>query len=169
MDTPRDFEDGLGTGIAMMEVDQRESVFGWVRALAPARRPTRSHRVLLWVAVIAALSLIDLGLTMIYIMEIGLIEDNPIARMMIQMGGPWLLVAWKVATAGFACSVLIAAREHRVAEVGAVFGMIVMVWLTMHWIAYIEMSARLTCAASEMDRLGQGHWVSVSAGDANGT
>ena len=131
--------------------------------------PSRSLRVSALVAAILALSLVDLILTLTYIMEIGMIEDNPIARVIISTGGPALLIAWKILTVGFASTVLLLARKRHITEVAAIFGMLVMVWLTIHWVQYIEASAKLTCATQEMDRLGQGHWVSAADTDLSGT
>ncbi|HZW11034.1 MAG TPA: DUF5658 family protein [Phycisphaerales bacterium] len=130
------------------------------------RLPRRSVRVVGLVGIILALSLMDLMLTLTYVMEIGLIEDNPLARRVMQAGGPGLLIAWKLLSVGFAGWVLLRYRSRGVAELAAVFSAGVMVWLTARWVGYIETSALLTPALAEMEIHGQGHWVTLSEADA---
>lgn len=115
-------------------------------------------------AIVLTLSLIDLVLTLTYVMEIGLIEDNPLAREIIRIGGPALLIAWKLATTGFACGVLLAVRRRGIAEAAAVLCTLVMIWLTARWVGYIEASAELSSAVHEMETLGQGGWVTAAKG-----
>jgi hypothetical protein len=131
---------------------------------AVLRIPGRPLRVAMLVAAVAVLSLVDLVLTLTFILEIGLIEDNPIARALLGWGGPAMLVVWKVITAGFATTVLFWARRHAIAEVAAIFGAIVMIWLTARWVQYIETSAQLSSAVHEMEALGQGGWVTHDKG-----
>jgi hypothetical protein len=114
------------------------------------------------VGIILVLSLADLLLTLTYVLHIGLIEDNPLARRVIETGGPALLIFWKLASVGFAAGVLLRFRTRRVAEIGAVLCAVVMVWLTTRWVQYIEMSPELTPALADMDRIGGGHWVTLA-------
>ncbi|MBK7403295.1 MAG: hypothetical protein IPJ41_01345 [Phycisphaerales bacterium] len=126
------------------------------------RLPRRSLRVAGLVGIVLVLSLVDLLLTLIYATQIGLIEDNPLARAIMHLGGPWLVIAWKVLTVGFAAGVLIRFRRRGVAEIAAVVCAAVMTWLTVHWFAYIDTSAQLTAALHEMEFYGQGHWVTMA-------
>lgn len=129
------------------------------------RLPRRSLRVAALVGIILVLSLTDLLLTLTYVTEVGLIEDNPVARGVMRTGGAGLLVFWKLLSVGFAAGVLLRFRKRGVAELAAVFSAGVMVWLTARWVDYIETSAMLTPALAEMEVHGQGHWVTLSEAD----
>lgn len=125
------------------------------------RLPRRSVRVAALVGVILILSLADLALTLTYVLHVGLIEDNPLARVVMQGGGPRALIAWKLLSIALAAAILLRFRGRGVAEAGAIFSAIVMVWLTARWVQYIDTSAELTPALAEMDLYGQGHWVTL--------
>ena len=112
--------------------------------------------------VILVLSIADLVLTLIYVMEIGLIEDNPIARLVLETGGPLLLVLAKLGSVGFTIGVLSWARKRGIAELAAVFGLIVMIWVTARWVGYIEASSQLTASLEEMEYHSQGAWMTMA-------
>ncbi len=126
------------------------------------RLPARAVRVVFMLAVIVVLSLLDLLLTLIYVTEIGLIEDNPMARLVLETGGPRLLVAAKVASVGFCVGVLFWARRRGFAEVAAVFGMVVLIWLTIRWMSYMRVFSGLTASMEEFEHHGQGAWVTLA-------
>ncbi len=112
--------------------------------------------------VILVLSIADLVLTLTYVMEIGLIEDNPIARLVLQTGGPVLLVVAKLSSVGFTIGVLFWARKRGIAEVAAVIGAVVMIWVTGRWVGYIEASVHLTATIEEMEHHSQGAWMMLA-------
>lgn len=126
------------------------------------RLPRRSLRVAGLVGVVLVLSLVDLLLTLIYATQIGLIEDNPLARAIMRSGGTGLVTLWKVLTVGFTAFVLLRFRRRGIAEAAAVVCALVMTWLTIHWFQYIETSAELTSALHDMDFYGQGHWITLA-------
>ena len=112
--------------------------------------------------VILVLSLADLMLTLIYVMEIGLIEDNPLARLVLRAGGPGGLVAAKLASVGFAIGVLFWVRTRGIAEVAAIVGAVVMIWVTARWVGYIEASAHLNATVEELEHHSQGAWMMLA-------
>lgn len=126
--------------------------------------PRRSVRVAAMVAAVLALSLGDLALTLTYVLQVGLIEDNPIARGVLAAAGPAGLVAWKLLTLGLACGVLLGARRTRAGEYGAAIALAVMVWLTWRWVAYIETSAHFSGALCIVEDLSDGAWVTAEPG-----
>lgn len=126
------------------------------------RLPRRSARVAVLLGIILVLSLADLVLTLTYVMEIGLIEDNPIARLVLRTGGPWMLIAAKLASVGFTLGVLFWARKRGIAEVAAVVGTIVMIWVTLRWVGYIDASAQLSASLEDMEHHSQGAWVTMT-------
>lgn len=113
-----------------------------------ARR--RSWRVLLAVGVIAAISLADLYLTLLYVRTIGFAEGNPLARWVMQFNCPWVLGVWKVLLVGLTCSIFIYCRHRRFAECGAWFGVAVMVWLAGQWSSYAAAAPALTPVMHEV-------------------
>ena len=123
--------------------------------------PRRSARVVGLLGIVAALSLADLALTLTYVMEIGLIEDNPIARLVLRTGGPGLLVAAKLVSLAFAIGVIFWARKRGIAEVAAIIGAVVMGWVTVRWVGYIDASAHLNASVEELEVHGGDAWVTV--------
>ncbi|MFG0260432.1 MAG: DUF5658 family protein [Phycisphaerales bacterium JB041] len=118
-------------------------------------------------AIIVVLSLLDLLLTLIHVTEIGLIEDNPVARFVLATGGPRLLIAAKLASVGFCTGVLFWARRRGFAELAAVFGAVVLVWLTIRWGSYIQVFAGVSASMEELEHHGQGAWVTLAEVPAN--
>jgi len=139
------------------------AAFGLLSAITHSL-PRRSARVVVLLGVIVALSLADLALTMTHVMEIGLIEDNPIARLVLRTGGPGLLVAAKLASLAFAVGVICWARKRGIAEVAAVIGAVVMVWVTVRWVGYIDASAHLSASVEELEAHGGGAWMTAEVG-----
>lgn len=129
---------------------------------AAQRLPGRSARVVALLGIILSLSLADLALTLTYVTEIGLIEDNPVARMVLHAGGPGLLIAAKLGSVGFATAVLFWARRRAFAEGAALFGALVMIWLMARWIGYIDTSAELTASIEEWEHHSQGAWMTTA-------
>src|SRR5690606_29862953 len=97
-----------------------------------------------------------------YVTEIGLIEDNPMARMVLRAGGPALLIAAKLGSVGFSAGVLCWARRRGIAEGAAVLGAVVMIWVTARWIGYIEASSELTASLEEWEHHSQGAWMTTA-------
>lgn len=127
-----------------------------------SRLPGRSTRVAFLLAVIVVLSMLDLLLTLIYVTEIGLIEDNPVARFVLQTGGPGLLIVTKIASVGFCTGVLFWARRRGFAEVAALFGAVVLVWLTVRWVNYIHVFTDVTASIEELEDHSQGAWMTMA-------
>lgn len=126
------------------------------------RLPGRQARVAALLAVIVVLSLLDLLLTLIHVTEIGLIEDNPVARLVLETGGPRLLIAAKLASVGFCTGVLFWARRRAFAELAALFGAVVLIWLTIRWGSYMRVFADVSASMEELEHHGQGAWVTLA-------
>lgn len=114
------------------------------------------------------MSLADLAMTLTYMSSVGMLESNPIARAMMQWGGPALLVAWKLLTVGVACTILIAASRRVVGELGAVVGCALLTWLMCHWVAYIDHAHTLTPALAALSEGSLHDWVQVTGPAAPG-
>jgi hypothetical protein len=110
---------------------------GW----STANRP---HRVAALLVGVVMLSLGDLYMTLVHLLNFGMLEGNPVARTIMEHGSPAALVIWKLLTVGFAVGVLFWARRLWAAEAGAVFCCCVLTWLTFQWVGYSDQISRLT-------------------------
>jgi hypothetical protein len=109
-----------------------------VRPAKNARWSGREWRVATLIAMIVLVSLADLYLTMTYLHNGGMAEGNPVARWVMSLGMPWLLVAWKVSMVIFTCSILFAFKKRGTTEVAAWVCCIAMGWLTVQWSVYVH-------------------------------
>ncbi len=96
-------------------------------------RPWRVTSVL---AAVVALSLVDLDLTLLYATTLGMVEINPIARSIMGLGSIWVVIAWKLFTAGTSVGLLYYTRRFAVGELGAWVCLATLVWLTGRWMNY---------------------------------
>jgi hypothetical protein len=86
--------------------------------------------------IVGCVSAIDLALTLTYATTIGMMEVNPLARAVMKLGSPLLVVLWKFATAGFGIGTLLYFRKNRYAEVASWVCLIAMLMLLAHWINF---------------------------------
>jgi hypothetical protein len=129
----------------------------------PNRRTTRLIAAL---AILAVLSLVDLWLTLMFATSVGMLESNPIARAVMAMGCPNLLAAWKIACVGLACGFLFYARRSRWSEPAAWFCVLLLVWLTVRWTAYVGEMHQLTGLIDQAALVGDPKWVVLSDASA---
>ncbi len=104
----------------------------------------RPFRVVVLVAAIAAMSLVDLYLTLLFLTHTGMSEANPLARAMIAYQSPAILAAWKCTTVLLSVGILIYIRDRRSAELGAWIGAVVLALLMAHWSRYIDHKVSFT-------------------------
>ena len=104
----------------------------------------RVLRVNLLVVAALAMGLADLLCTLAYATSIGMVEMNPIARHMIEIGGADQLVMFKLFTMSLSSGIIYLIRRHRWAEGCAWFSVVVMLWLTIHWVQYNQLAPTLT-------------------------
>jgi len=109
------------------------------------------------------MGLADLVITLTYKRTVGMIEANPIARLMIEIGSIEQLVRYKLFTMGLSCGVLYILRRHPRAEQGAWVCVALLFALTMHWVRYnasiMEYSNDLQVLAQTDDEVS--HWVHI--------
>lgn len=96
----------------------------------------RSRRIVLLLALAAVLGLFDLALTIAYMRGAGMVELNPLARAMIDLGGAGQLIRFKLFTIATSCGILYLLRRHRQAEICAWISLTVLAALTAHWLNY---------------------------------
>lgn len=104
-----------------------------------ASRPEHRARRVLWLVIaVAIMSAGDLYMTLTHAMGPGFLESNPVARLVMSTGSPWILGLYKLCTAGPALLILWLYRHRRVAELGAWLGLCMLLWLTLQWAMYSE-------------------------------
>ena len=119
----------------------------------------RSYRVIVLVALITAMSVIDLYLTILYITHTGMNEINPLARAMMGYESPAILGLWKLATVALGVGILALIRHKRSAEIGAWVGCLILGSLMVHWVSYIEEQSRFTQDPVAIGAMGDPSWV----------
>ncbi len=131
---------------------------GWVQFLGAGR----GVRVTALIVAIAAISLADLEMTILFLKNGGMSELNPLARWVISLNCAWLLGAWKVTLAGLCCTILFFTRKTRAAEIGAWVCALVMVWLACRWGAYADEAGSLGEAFHNLAQSGSPTWVELA-------
>ncbi|MEM1424119.1 MAG: DUF5658 family protein [Planctomycetota bacterium] len=125
-------------------------------------RPTRVG--LLLVACVL-MGLTDLACTLAYIGGVGMFEQNPVARAVIERGGAGWLIAFKLATMLVTGVCVYASRRHRVGEQCAWLSFLMLMALTLHWVRYNEqvvspeIAAGMTIIGSAPDSFEVTNWV----------
>jgi hypothetical protein len=128
---------------------------------------TRPRRVLVLCAVIVALSVVDLDLTLTHLTTTGMSEANPVARLVMGLGSVWAVAAWKALTVVLCVGILIRTRWTRVSEAAAWFGVAVLMALTLRWGAYVQEKRFIlerAPSAEYLASLQDEHWVRLSPG-----
>ncbi|TVQ32307.1 MAG: hypothetical protein EA376_06580 [Phycisphaeraceae bacterium] len=120
----------------------------------------RARRVTLLVLAMAMMGLTDLGLTLTYMSSVGMLEANPIARAMIEVGGARQLVIYKLFTIALSGGILYILRRHRAAEVCAWLSCAGLLLLSAHWANY---NAALASASVDLGVLAtDARWVHLA-------
>lgn len=122
----------------------------------------RPRRVVVLLAAVLLMSLGDLYMTLTYLLNVGLLEGNPIARAVMVMDRPGLLIGWKVVSLGLGLGILYWARRSRNGELGAWVCFVALSWLTVHWSSYNAQMLDLTPAIAEMGSVQDHRWVTMS-------
>jgi hypothetical protein len=121
----------------------------------------RPFRVLLLGVAIAAMSGVDLYLTLLYVTHIGMTELNPIARAMMDYQSPLLLAVWKTATVVLSVGILLLIRKQRSAEIGAWAGCLVLGWLMSHWVVFVHETRNIDIEVAHAMGANDPSWVMI--------
>ena len=138
----------------------------WVQDLASqvcALFTRRPFRVVVLSLAIAAMSCVDLYLTLLYVTNIGMNEMNPLARAMMEYQSPAILAAWKMGTVMLSIGILILIRKQRSAEIGAWIGCMVLGWLMVHWVGFINVHQTLDMELAQNQQ--DASWIMITTGD----
>ncbi len=111
---------------------------------------------------LAVMSFFDLVLTMTYLTNAGLLESNPVARLLIESGGHASVVLWKVLTVALSVFIFYVARKRLSGELGAVLCCAVLAWLMVRWHAYTDEAHTITGVITQQDTVSGYDWVSLN-------
>lgn len=100
------------------------------------REVARSRRIVLLILALVLMSVADLLCTLTYLTSVGMVEANPIARHMIEIGGVRQLVLYKAFTMTLSCGCIFLIRKKRGAELGAWVCVALLLSLMLHWLQY---------------------------------
>ncbi|MEM7622304.1 MAG: DUF5658 family protein, partial [Planctomycetota bacterium] len=120
----------------------------------------RERRVVLLLAAIFIMSVLDLGLTIYMLSTVGMAEENPLARAVMQTGSPTLIALWKFATCIPAMYVLWRLRGHRAAELGSWAGTILLAVVMVKWNLYMGQSETIIACVDAFEAGVDARWVS---------
>ncbi|MGP1273192.1 MAG: DUF5658 family protein [Phycisphaerales bacterium] len=125
------------------------------------RRPTR---VLTLVIAAILLGLADLAITMTYLLNIGMFESNPVARLVINSGSPAMVVGFKLGTMLVTSWIVVATRRRWQAEAVAWISVAVLSVLFVHWLGYIEhagVATNMMTVVAADPSYAAGEWVTL--------
>ncbi len=111
---------------------------------------------------LAVMSFFDLVLTMTYLTNTGLLESNPVARLLIESGGHASVVLWKVLTVALSVFIFYVARKRLSGELGAVLCCAVLAWLMVRWHTYTDEAHTITGFINQPDSMSGYDWVSLN-------
>lgn len=121
----------------------------------------RAVRVALLVVACVLMSLLDLELTLLFTQQVGMIEMNPLARLVMAHQSPLLVVLYKIVTVGVGCGILYWARRLRYAEVATWLCFIALTALSVRWLHYAVTISEFTPAFTQLSDAYPGMWVKL--------
>lgn len=119
----------------------------------------RERRVLLLVLAMVLMGFTDLACTLVYMRNVGMVELNPLARLIAAEAGWVGLAAFKVATIALSTTILLALRARRQSECCAWIGVIALLILTAHWVRYNATAPSMTAVFHELAAAAPPEWV----------
>ncbi len=130
----------------------------------PSLLLTRPARIFYLVVAAWLMGLADLAITMTYLTSVGMYEGNPVARYVIGLGSPAIVVAFKLGTMLVTSWIVLAQRRRWQAEMVAWVSVVVLGMLTAHWlnyIAYAEAKQDVLSTVALDPSFAAGSWVSL--------
>lgn len=113
-------------------VDEGTLLRRWIRLLASSRH----ERVTLIILACTLMGLTDLLCTLAYVGGIGMIEQNPLARAIIERGGAGWLIVFKLLTMSVMGGCIYLSRRHAKGELCAWGCCVLLTALMAHWTHY---------------------------------
>lgn len=104
----------------------------------------RSCRVCLLLVAVTAMAMGDLAMTLTWLNSVGMLEANPLARLVMGLSSPWAVVLWRGLSLILGLFILYRLRRRPHAEVGAWICFVAMGLLSAHWLSVNASAATLT-------------------------
>jgi len=120
----------------------------------------RSRRVAILLAATFLIGMGDLALTLTYATSVGMIESNPIARLVMSHNSTAAVIVWKLALTLFGTGVLFWARRTRSAEVASWVVFLVMGALCFHWVGFTREAEKQLAEYGTLASAEEG-WVEI--------
>ncbi len=108
------------------------------------------------------MSLFDLLMTLTYLTQAGMMESNPIARVVMVGGGVPAVIGWKVLTVMLAVFLLYKARRRLSGELGVLLCCTVLGWLMVRWHTYTAEAHSMTTVLNADETIHAFDWVSLA-------
>lgn len=121
----------------------------------------RSIRVTTLLVGIALMSFVDLGCTLAYASNVGMIEANPIARTLMNSHGTVAVVFWKLFTLLVALIPLFLVRRTRCGELATWAGFLVLLALSLHWIDFNRDASELGADYKALAVVEEHRWAEI--------
>jgi len=129
--------------------------------LTPAEY-SRGRRVAMLLGAILLLSAGDLYMTLTHLTQAGMLEANPVARLVMAYNSPMLLGLWKMCSVGLAIAILFWARHRGRTEIATWFCFLVLTWLTCRWIVYSDQIGTLAEIPAAIAGHPSAEWVAMT-------
>ncbi|MCC5786677.1 MAG: hypothetical protein JJU33_08255 [Phycisphaerales bacterium] len=113
------------------------------RVVSPAEL-ARTRRVAMLVFAIVVLSIADLYFTLTFLLSTGMVEANPVARLVIEQGSPWVLGAWKLAMVLLPAAIFLCFSKRKLSEAAAWVCFIALGALAVQWKVYTDRVHEMT-------------------------
>ncbi|MCC6661078.1 MAG: hypothetical protein IT437_09360 [Phycisphaerales bacterium] len=131
-------------------------------AVRGVRKFDRAQRVAALLCIVVLLSVTDLYMTLTHLRGIGMLESNPVARLIMRYNSSAVVVSWKCATVLLAVLILFFYRRTRQAEVGAWAAALLLGLLTVHWVRYNDEVAQIDPDDAASAAASDPRWVNIT-------
>lgn len=137
-------------------------MLGWMEPLGCTLTPrARAQRVGVLLAGTTLMCLADLYMTLLFVKNVGMIENNPLARLVMSHNSTALVVVWKVALTLFGVGVLFYFRRIRPAEIATWVVFVAMTCLMIHWTGFATGAAEEASDYHMLATIGDERWVTM--------
>lgn len=116
------------------------------------RAAARARRVTLLLPALGLMGITDLLCTILYMGSVGMIELNPLARLIASEGGADNLAAFKLCSMFASCGILYRLRRTKQAELAAWVCAAALTALMIHWVRYSEYAPGIAAAVHALEQ-----------------
>ena len=96
----------------------------------------RTLRIAVMLSFVVLVGFSDLYMTKMYLVSFGLIEQNPLARLLFDLGSTSGITATKISSLSLVTLIVVGGRKHRAVEIGLLVLCVISMWVLVHWASY---------------------------------